>query len=94
MSSEIVSVLVQGGAVGISMFLGWLLLQVWKKQANHVDKMTDVVRMNAEAMTGLKEAIGSLTRSNEQLHGVIVSQTQQQLADFQAELKKMRAIKQ
>lgn len=85
-----VAVLVQAGAVGIAIAALLLLRETISRQAVQMEKVMQVVKENAEAMTGLKSALESVCRATDETRGLITAQLQAQMVSFQNQLQEMR----
>ena len=71
---SVLTVLVQGGAVGISLGLIWLVYKIWLRSSEDVHQMISVVEKNAKAMTALEGAITQSVRTSENLNNLITSE--------------------
>lgn len=65
-------VLVQGGAVGISIALIALISKIWMDSSKHSEKITDVVEKNATAMESLRGAIKENTQITKETKDLMV----------------------
>lgn len=59
--------LIQGGAVGISVALIFLIWKIYDKCASNTEKVIEVVAKNAEAMTQLTDSIDKNTEMTVQM---------------------------
>lgn len=72
MEVDMISILVQGGAVGISVALIVLVYAMQKKQNGMLEQLIEVITQNAVALQALRQCIDASVESNKELKGLIL----------------------
>ena len=71
--ATVIAVLTQGGAVGISLGLIWLVYKLWGHNNSTQREALEVIRKNTEVLTELKDAVSASRHAEERLAELITT---------------------